>query len=106
MDQAQVGYAPGAQDAWSKSLDGWGPVAAALAEPDQPIPRRVLALAQQFEGLPRHLGVHSGGMVICDRPIGEVIPAEWARADGRTVLQLDKDDVAAIGLVFPVKSAC
>jgi len=101
-----LGYAPGAQDAWSKSLDGWGPVAAAMAEPDQPIPRRVLALAQQFEGLPRHLGVHSGGMVICDRPIGEVIPVEWARAEGRTVLQLDKDDVAAIGLVFPVKSAC
>jgi error-prone DNA polymerase len=94
-----LGYAPGAQDAWSKSLDGWGPVAAALAEPDQPIPRRVLELARQFESLPRHLGVHSGGMVICDRPIGEVIPVEWARADGRTVLQLDKDDVAAIGLV-------
>jgi error-prone DNA polymerase len=38
-------------------------------------------------------------MVICDRPIVEVCPVEWARTDGRTVLQWDKDDCAAIGLV-------
>ena len=48
---------------------------------------------------PRHLGLHSGGMVICDRPVGDVCPVEWARMAGRSVLQWDKDDCAAIGLV-------
>ena len=38
-------------------------------------------------------------MVICDRPVVEVCPVEWARMEGRSVLQWDKDDCAAIGLV-------
>jgi error-prone DNA polymerase len=56
-------------------------------------------LARQLEGTPRHLGIHSGGMVICDRPIIEVCPVEWARHDRRSVLQWDKEDAAAAGLV-------
>jgi len=52
-----------------------------------------------MQRLPRHLGIHSGGMVICDRPVGEVCPVEWARMPGRTVLQWDKDDCAYAGLV-------
>jgi error-prone DNA polymerase len=63
------------------------------------IPKDVLVLAGAIEDFPRHLGVHSGGMVICDRPVIEVCPVEWARREGRTVLQWDKDDCAAIGLV-------
>ena len=38
-------------------------------------------------------------MVICDRPVSEVVPVEWARMEGRTVVQWDKDDCAAAGLV-------
>ena len=38
----------------------------------------------QLLGFPRHLGIHSGGMVICDRPVSEVVPVEWARMEGRT----------------------
>src|SRR5215469_4333192 len=38
-------------------------------------------------------------MVICDRPITEVCPVEWGRMEGRSVLQWDKDDCAAVGLV-------
>ena len=48
---------------------------------------------------PRHLGLHSGGMVLCDRPVIEVCPVEWARHPGRSALQWDKDDCAAAGLV-------
>jgi error-prone DNA polymerase len=59
----------------------------------------VAALATEALGRPRHLGLHSAGMVICDRPVVEVCPVEWARMDGRSVLQWDKDDCAAIGLV-------
>jgi hypothetical protein len=48
---------------------------------------------------PHPVAIHSGGMVICDRPIADVCPVEWARMENRSVLQWDKDDCAAIGLV-------
>jgi error-prone DNA polymerase len=67
-------------------------------DPDQ-APAEVKELASTMLRLPRHLGIHSGGMVICDRPVGEVCPVEWARMPGRTVLQWDKDDCAYAGLV-------
>ena len=54
---------------------------------------------RELLGFPRHLGIHSGGMVICDRPVVEVCPVEWGRMPGRSVLQWDKDDCAAAGLV-------
>ncbi|HQY34025.1 MAG TPA: error-prone DNA polymerase [Actinotalea sp.] len=63
------------------------------------IPEAVIDLADRFLRLPRHLGIHSGGMVLCDRPVIEVCPVEWARMPGRTVLQWDKDDCADAGLV-------
>ncbi|HEX4729107.1 MAG TPA: DNA polymerase III subunit alpha, partial [Jatrophihabitans sp.] len=63
------------------------------------IPAPVLELAAQLQNAPRHLGIHSGGMVICDRPVIEVCPVEWGRMPGRTVLQWDKDDCASTGLV-------
>jgi error-prone DNA polymerase len=100
-----LGYAPGQQDAWSKQVDAWGRVAAteaqtdATGKPDHDVPAAVLGLAAQMEDLPRHLGIHSGGMVICDRPVVEVCPVEWARMEDRSVLQWDKDDCAAAGLV-------
>jgi len=96
-----LGYSPGQQDAWSKqigpghdvgSLDGAVP-------PDAGIPLPVTELAKRMSRLPRHLGIHSGGMVICDRPVGEVCPVEWATMPNRSVLQWDKDDCAGAGLV-------
>ncbi|WP_096454543.1 error-prone DNA polymerase [Corynebacterium suranareeae] len=80
-----LGYPQGAADAWVKGT----------SEP----PDDVLELAAQFKGQPRHLGIHSGGMVICDRPIADVVPMEWARMDNRSVVQWDKDDCATAGLV-------
>ncbi|MDP1820984.1 MAG: error-prone DNA polymerase [Acidimicrobiales bacterium] len=98
-----LGYAPGQQDAWSKQVDAWGPLAVTARQQAEAgggdIPGDVLALAAEIEHAPRHLGIHSGGMVICDRPIVEVCPVEWARMEDRSVLQWDKDDCAAIGLV-------
>ncbi len=100
-----LGHATGQLDAWSKQVDRWGVLrdTAGATEPDgrpaHDIPSPVLALAAQVEDFPRHLGIHSGGMVICDRPVSEVCPVEWARMEGRTVLQWDKEDCAAVGLV-------
>ncbi|XVV14591.1 error-prone DNA polymerase [Actinoplanes sp. CA-131856] len=90
------GFSPGQQDAWSKQIDRWGSVATVDVED---IPEQVVSYANQVQDFPRHLGIHSGGMVICDRPIIEVCPVEWGRMPGRTVLQWDKDDCAAIELV-------
>ncbi|RZB13735.1 PHP domain-containing protein [Streptomyces sp. F001] len=67
--------------------------------PDVDLPPDVRELAAQLHTLPRHLGVHSGGMVLTRQPIGEVMPTEWATAEGRSILQGDKDDVAAAGLI-------
>lgn len=94
-----LGYQPGQQDAWSKQVDGWGNVASTAEQPDCTIPEPVLELAAEVEDAPRHLGIHSGGMVICDRPVIEVCPVEWARMENRSVLQWDKDDCARTGLV-------
>ncbi|MGB6057025.1 MAG: error-prone DNA polymerase, partial [Microthrixaceae bacterium] len=92
-----LGFAAGQQDAWAKQLDRW----TGIPKPGdaESIPESVLDLAGRLEDLPRHLGIHSGGMVMCDRPVIEVCPTEWARMEGRSVLQWDKEDCAAAGLV-------
>ncbi|SDC86300.1 error-prone DNA polymerase, DnaE-like [Mycolicibacterium neoaurum] len=92
-----LGFSQGQQDAWSKQISRWNGLA---DSPDvEDIPEQVVDLATQISNLPRHMGIHSGGMVICDRPIADVCPVEWARMENRSVLQWDKDDCAAIGLV-------
>ncbi|MCU1379943.1 MAG: putative polymerase, partial [Acidimicrobiales bacterium] len=94
-----LGHDQGQVDAWSKQLDHYVPLAGAGAGGEFVIPDDVLALAGEVEHFPRHLGIHSGGMVMCDRPVVEVCPVEWGRMKDRTVLQWDKDDCAAAGLV-------
>ena len=94
-----LGHTTGQQDAYAKQVDGWGGIAATAAQPECAIPEAVLDLAAQIEDAPRHLGIHSGGMVICDRPVIEVCPVEWGRMRQRSVLQWDKDDCANAGLV-------
>ena len=92
-----LGFSQGQQDAWSKQIGQWGNLTESTHVEDVPEP--VIDLAMQISNLPRHMGIHSGGMVICDRPIADVCPVEWARMENRSVLQWDKDDCAAIGLV-------
>jgi error-prone DNA polymerase len=91
-----LGASPGQQDAWSKQIERHGGL---LESVDHDIPENVFDLALQVSKFPRHLGIHSGGMVLTDRPVGEVCPIEHGRMDGRTVLQWDKDDCAWMGLV-------
>ncbi|HEY8294900.1 MAG TPA: PHP domain-containing protein, partial [Micrococcaceae bacterium] len=91
-----LGYSQGQQDAWSKRLDRWTGLTEGKADD---IPAPVMELAEQILGFPRHLGIHSGGMVLTERPVGEVVPIERARMENRTVLQWDKDDCEWMGLV-------
>jgi len=94
-----LGYSPEQQNQWSRQV---GPRAYGPSQPlppDAGVPEPVVKLAERMQRLPRHLGIHSGGMVICDRPVAQVCPVEWARMPNRSVLQWDKDDCAYAGLV-------
>ena len=90
-----LGYSPGQQDAYAKLVERYSMAGAEESD----IPAQVLEYASELLKAPRHLGIHSGGMVLTERPVGEVVPIEHARMDGRTVIQWDKDDSAWIGLV-------
>jgi error-prone DNA polymerase len=104
-----AGLSPGQADAVAKSVEGWtlreaeadagGDLTRSRGEGGPGIPPLVLDLARQVQGFPRHLGIHSGGMVIADRPLVEYCPTEWATMENRSILQWDKDDCAAAGLV-------
>jgi error-prone DNA polymerase len=56
-------------------------------------------LCEKVQDLPRHLSQHSGGMVICQGQLDSVVPLEPATMPGRVVVQWDKDDCAALGLI-------
>jgi error-prone DNA polymerase len=59
----------------------------------------LLTLCRRLDGFPRHLGIHSGGMVITRSPLVEVAPVEWATMRDRTIVQWDKDDLNDLGLI-------
>ncbi len=61
--------------------------------------RKFLALCLAIQDLPRHLGQHSGGLIICQGQLDSVVPLEPATMPGRTVVQWDKDDCADMGLI-------
>jgi error-prone DNA polymerase len=104
------GFTPEQVDGWAAGIDRvnrgaaaaeavGAAVGAATGGDGEGIPPLVAELAAEVLDRPRHLGIHSAGMVLCDRPVIEVCPVEWGRMPGRSVLQWDKDDCAAIGLV-------
>jgi error-prone DNA polymerase len=67
--------------------------------PTEPRARLLADVATRLLNLPRHLGQHSGGMVICAGRLDEVVPLEPAAMENRVVVQWDKDDCADLGIV-------
>jgi error-prone DNA polymerase len=61
--------------------------------------RKFFQLYQMVQDLPRHLGQHSGGMVICQGQLDSIVPLEPAAMPGRVVVQWDKEDCADLGLI-------
>ncbi len=61
--------------------------------------KKFFQLYEQVQDLPRHLGQHSGGMVICQGQLDSVVPLEPAAMPGRVVVQWDKEDCADLGLI-------
>ncbi len=107
-----LGYSAEQVDRLSKQLATWnfgeirspleelsGEVAAAGLDPDDVRTRHFLRLFLQIQNLPRHLGQHSGGMVVAAGRLDEVVPLEPASMPGRVVVQWDKDDCADLGIV-------
>ncbi len=68
-------------------------------DPGSPLVQRVVSLATQLVGFPRHLSQHVGGFVISRGPLSELVPIENAAMPERTVIQWDKDDLDALGLL-------
>src|SRR5213594_3379633 len=68
-------------------------------DPESPRIPLLVDLVRQMQGLPRHLGQHTGGMVIAAGRLDEVVPLEPAAMPGRNVVQWDKDDCADLGLI-------
>ena len=93
-----LGYSPGAVDAIASRIDSHQP----LPEPGSgEAPAPVLELARDLWSngqRVRHLGIHSGGVVITDGPISEILTVEHAAMPGRTVVSADKESCAEAGL--------
>ncbi len=92
-------------DAMAKNLDGWSepPDAERVREigldPDSPTIRRVIELTHELVGFPRHLSQHVGGFVITRTPLCDLVPIENAAMEDRTVIEWDKDDIDAMGML-------
>jgi error-prone DNA polymerase len=72
-----------------------------LLEAPSPSPRILLQnkLIEELKGFPRHLSIHSGGFTLSSEPMIEIVPVEPARMEGRTIVQWDKNDLDALGLL-------
>jgi error-prone DNA polymerase len=68
-------------------------------DPDSLAVRQLVALSGQIMGFPRHLSQHTGGFVLTRGPLSELVPIENAAMPDRTVIQWDKDDLDAMGLL-------
>ena len=68
-------------------------------DPDDPVMARLIALAAEILGFPRHLSQHVGGFVIARGRLDELVPIENAAMPDRTVIEWDKDDLDALGLL-------
>jgi error-prone DNA polymerase len=107
-----VGFAPDQVDTLAKHLgrysfgeyrDGQRDLAAEMAaagfDPEETRLQHFGSLFMRVQNLPRHLGQHSGGMVVAMGRLSEVVPLEPAAMEGRVVIQWDKDDCADLGIV-------
>jgi error-prone DNA polymerase len=101
-----LGFPPEAIAALSENLAWWDKpdtwperMAAAGLDAASPRVRKWLWLAQQLKGFPRHLSQHVGGFVISRGRLDRLVPIENARKENRSIIQWDKDDIDALGLL-------
>ncbi|MCZ6810902.1 MAG: error-prone DNA polymerase [Planctomycetota bacterium] len=93
-------------DRMAKNIDWWSDRTGKLdrlrqigLNPNDPTIRQVMALSNAILGFPRHLSQHVGGFVITRGPLCEMVPIENAAMPNRTVIEWDKDDIDAMGML-------
>lgn len=94
-----LGYSLDESDGWIRGTEhrwAWKDDGAAR---ESAIPEDVERLARALTEMPRHTGIHSGGIVLCEGEVSDVVPVQWGTKPGRTVVQWDKDMCADAGLV-------
>jgi error-prone DNA polymerase len=101
-----LGLDPGQVDRIARQFSWWEDreragrrLAEVGCDADDPLLARVLALTEEVRGFPRHLSQHVGGFVISRGPLCRLVPIENAAMPERTVIQWDKDDLEALGLL-------
>ena len=100
-----MGLSPDCVDALAKNLSHWGEATSDQRvreiglNPDDPTIRLVIDLSRELVGFPRHLSQHVGGFVITRTPLCELVPIENAAMEDRTVIEWDKDDIDAMGML-------
>jgi len=99
LDPLQVDRLAHAMHWWDGSKVADERVRAAGFDPRNPLLTRLLERVHELIGFPRHLSQHVGGFVISRGPLEELVPIENAAMPERTVIQWDKDDLDALGLL-------
>ena len=99
LDLAQVDRLAGAFAWWDGRVVQRDRIREAGFDPDSPTIRRLIKLASDLMGFPRHLSQHVGGFVIARDLLERMVPVENAAMKDRTVIQWDKDDLDAMGLL-------
>ncbi len=101
-----LGLNPAQVDRLARSLSWWDGrrvlrerLREAGADPDSPVIRRLIAVINVLVGFPRHFSQHVGGFVISRGPLSRLAPVENAAMAERSVIQWDKDDLEALGLL-------
>jgi error-prone DNA polymerase len=99
LDLAQVDELARGMQWWDGQRIDPDRIRAAGVDPDDPVISRLIALAAEILGFPRHLSQHVGGFVIARGRLDELVPIENAAMPERTVIEWDKDDLDALGLL-------
>ncbi|MEM6331897.1 MAG: error-prone DNA polymerase [Planctomycetota bacterium] len=93
-------------DRLAKGIDWWhgGPIDAdqlreLRLDPNEPALTHLIELTAEIRGFPRHLSQHVGGFVLTEKPLCELVPIENAAMPDRTVIEWDKDDIDAMGML-------
>jgi error-prone DNA polymerase len=99
LDLAQVDRLARGMQWWDGQRIDPERIRASGFDPENPVIARLIALTAEILGFPRHLSQHVGGFVIARGRLDELVPIENATMPDRTVIQWDKDDLDALGLL-------
>ncbi len=101
-----LGMSPEVVDRLAKSIHHWtdseildSELKKLNIDVDDPIFKNLLTFSKEILGFPRHLTQHVGGFIICKHPLCETVPIVNAAMEGRTIIEWDKDDIEALGML-------